>query len=60
MEKNGSLKLTSSEYFEIITGVVPKRISDNWGLSLDQLLAIINNREFELSDATPTVFNSGL
>lgn len=59
MEKTGSLLLSSSEYFEIMTGTVPKRISENWGLSLEQLLDIINARQYELMDVTPTVLQSG-
>jgi hypothetical protein len=58
MEKTGSLLLTPNEYFEIMSGTVPKRISDNWGLSLDQILDIINNREYELMDGGPPYTSS--
>jgi len=60
MEKTGSLLITSDEYFQIKTGVIPERIKQNWGLSLADLSVIIENKQFQLTDANPTVLQSGL
>jgi hypothetical protein len=60
MEKTGSLLLSSDEYFQIKTGIIPERIQQNWGLSLEELRVIISNQQFELMDANPTVLQSGL
>lgn len=48
MEKNGKITLTSEELKLIREGVLPTRISDTWGLTLEEAKAMVNQGCYSL------------
>lgn len=50
MEKNGSLKLSPEEVKQIREGVVPDRIKDSWGLSLEELSVMIAAGDYQSTE----------
>lgn len=48
MEKNGKLHLTPDELADIKAGRLPERIASEWGISLDEALAMVRNGSYDL------------
>lgn len=48
MEKRGNLLLTKEELIEIKAGIVPARIFETWGLSIDELIDMISSGNYQL------------
>lgn len=47
LEKTGAVTLTEYELVEAKSGILPIRISQTWGLSLDELLVIIRSGNYQ-------------
>lgn len=48
MEKSGKIYLSPDELAELKAGRLPERIANEWGLSLDEALAMVRNGCYEL------------
>jgi hypothetical protein len=48
LEKTGSLKLTQLELNEIQRGDIPFRIKNEWNLSLNEILDIIQSGQYQV------------
>ena len=48
MEKTGALLLTEDEKRKILSGMLPSRLAENWGYSLDELLNVIKQGNYNL------------
>jgi hypothetical protein len=48
MEKQGNLLLTNEELTQIKAGILPHRIFETWGLSLNELIDMISNGEYKV------------
>lgn len=49
LEKRGTIILTEDEFNQIMEGNVPIRILNEWSLTLDELLDIINKNNYQIS-----------
>jgi hypothetical protein len=48
MEKQGNLLLTNEELTQIKAGILPPRIFETWGLSLNELIDMISSGEYRI------------
>ena len=49
MDKSGLMLLTEAEYTEYISGKIPARISQVWGIhSYEELKSVIDSGDFEI------------
>lgn len=46
LEKNGSVVLTEDDISKYNAGVVSERVRQTWGLSLDELRQVVENKQF--------------
>lgn len=53
MEKNSSVVLTADEIVEIAHGLLPLRLSQTWGFSLEELRAIIDAGTYTITSWSP-------
>lgn len=55
IEKNGAVTLTQREIDAINNGEVPQDLLDRWGLSLEELRAIVRNQQYNHAGAVEVI-----
>ena len=50
LEKTGTIVLTSTEISQIIGGVLPDRIRETWGISLETAQQIVSGGSYTVQD----------
>ena len=58
LEKHGSLIVTEQEKVQILGGEIPERINNLWGLSLEELIGIINTGQYRITGKVESVIST--